>query len=446
MKEIRELMANRGLNTKERSKKDLLDRLRDHGYGAESSASANGRGAAHASARAGPSAPPTPSLPPTARPHPPGPAAQAGAREAASQSPAPRAGGASAGAKRPRATTPVKGAGAPPPGADAPAPAPAGAALSAAAAPGREVPCPWRTAIAEGTMEVVGKGLSGEVRRYRHGSTDVVMKEVTDTEIDALKRLGEHPHIVQILGDVAPDGSGPRRLVMEPAPYDLYKALYHLDLPVEDRVFYDLANGLEHVHMRHLAHCDLKSSNVLLAQGRAKLCDFGSAREVREGELQGAPTPSTNEWAAPEAFDHDAVQTTMRDIWSLGCVYLEMLCRLPPWECALIDRRAILEKDDPEDRQSWTAEQLRKGSLPYPGWFLERTPAVVQRCFSFDSAGRPSASTVQRELEQYFAEKPEARLAGNRAQMKDLRNAYNMSEKRQHEMLSLRAHYIFEKR
>jgi serine/threonine protein kinase len=66
--------------------------------------------------------------------------------------------------------------------------------------------------------------------------------------------------------------------------------------------------------------------------GCLKLADFGSAKAFHNRESKAAPGRTYNYtplWTAPEVLlgDYD----TKVDIWSLGCVIIEMTSAKPPW-------------------------------------------------------------------------------------------------------------------
>ncbi|KAH7573197.1 hypothetical protein ACOSQ2_006958 [Xanthoceras sorbifolium] len=98
--------------------------------------------------------------------------------------------------------------------------------------------------------------------------------------------------------------------------------------------------GLCHVHDCGYVHCDLKPDNILLVPGKrgggfvAKLGDFGLAKRGRQSKrhklLLSSYLRGTTMYLAPETVvDH--VQEFPSDVWSLGCVVLEMLTGKKPW-------------------------------------------------------------------------------------------------------------------
>ena len=83
------------------------------------------------------------------------------------------------------------------------------------------------------------------------------------------------------------------------------------------------ARGLQHIHSLKIVHLDLKASNIMLQDGKIKICDFGLASVLpAAAEMKGtwhwmAPETITNRWRS-EDF------TTGCDVWSFGVLMLGM--------------------------------------------------------------------------------------------------------------------------
>jgi len=94
------------------------------------------------------------------------------------------------------------------------------------------------------------------------------------------------------------------------------------------RIGRELLAGLRVVHERGLVHCDVKSGNVMLGPGPAKLIDFGIARSPREVRASDTSIGSL-QFMSPEQLHGEAL-TPSSDLFSLGVVLYEALTgRLP---------------------------------------------------------------------------------------------------------------------
>jgi serine/threonine protein kinase len=93
------------------------------------------------------------------------------------------------------------------------------------------------------------------------------------------------------------------------------------------RIFAQLVEGVGYLHANDIAHRDIKLENVVMgANGTAKLCDFGAAREGAEDltrSIQGTPA-----YMAPECHGGAPHRAAPADVWCVGRHALLSACPL----------------------------------------------------------------------------------------------------------------------
>jgi mitogen-activated protein kinase kinase kinase len=147
-------------------------------------------------------------------------------------------------------------------------------------------------------------------------------------EIDLLRDL-EHDNIVQYLGfqtdesyfciflEYVPGGSVAGLL----ASYGAFQE------PLVKSFVRQILKGLSYLHSKDIVHRDIKGANVLVDnKGGVKITDFGISKKVEEDIRQSSHRPSLQGsiyWMAPEVVKQTHY-TRKADIWSLGCMMVEM--------------------------------------------------------------------------------------------------------------------------
>lgn len=114
------------------------------------------------------------------------------------------------------------------------------------------------------------------------------------------------------------------------------------------RIAWHVAEGLAYAHKRGIVHSDLKPENVfVLAEGRAKILDFGIARAYRPRRkdfVEEAIRGWTPAYATPELMSGKE-PTPADDVYALGCVLYEMFTGRHPFDSAsgVAARKAALK-------------------------------------------------------------------------------------------------------
>ncbi|NWX42631.1 CDK2 kinase, partial [Steatornis caripensis] len=97
-------------------------------------------------------------------------------------------------------------------------------------------------------------------------------------------------------------------------------------LPLIKSYLFQLLQGLAFCHAHRVLHRDLKPQNLLInADGAIKLADFGLARAFGVPVRTYTHEVVTLWYRAPEILLGCKYYSTAVDIWSLGCIFAEMV-------------------------------------------------------------------------------------------------------------------------
>lgn len=84
-----------------------------------------------------------------------------------------------------------------------------------------------------------------------------------------------------------------------------------------------IINGFKGLHEHNVIHRDLKSANILLKGGIAKIADLGFAKQLQPGGVAFTQC-GTALTMAPEVHQGNPYDLKV-DIWSLGVVFYQMI-------------------------------------------------------------------------------------------------------------------------
>eukprot|EP00758_Cryptobia_borreli_P005969 Tbor_TRINITY_DN5029_c0_g1::TRINITY_DN5029_c0_g1_i1::g.14256::m.14256 len=90
--------------------------------------------------------------------------------------------------------------------------------------------------------------------------------------------------------------------------------------------------ALQHIRYHNIVHGDIKGANTLISvDGRLKLGDFGSSRRLNSPSELITGIAGTPYFMAPEVIREEG-HNCQADVWSLGCVILEMATKAAPYQ------------------------------------------------------------------------------------------------------------------
>jgi mitogen-activated protein kinase kinase kinase len=164
------------------------------------------------------------------------------------------------------------------------------------------------------------------------------MVEALKHEIGLLREL-KHPNIVQYLGSNTEETR--LNIFLEYVPGGSVASMLVNYGPLGESLIChfvrQILEGLTYLHSMNIIHRDIKGANILVDQkGGVKISDFGISKRVNASSLLNENTTQGKKaanrvslqgsvfWMAPEVVKQTAY-TRKADIWSLGCVIVEML-------------------------------------------------------------------------------------------------------------------------
>ncbi|CAF1190024.1 unnamed protein product [Didymodactylos carnosus] len=195
----------------------------------------------------------------------------------------------------------------------------------------------------------IGEGTYGEVYKVRHIQSNVyyAMKKIrlesedngipatALREISILKEL-QHRSIIRLCDVILTDERF--CLIFEYMAMDLRKYMSNLDSKYMERslirsYMHQLLDAIKYLHCHRIIHRDLKPQNLLVdAEGLIKIADFGLARPFCvpfKVYTHEASLIVTLWYRAPEVLLGTQRYGCSVDIWSLGCIFVEMFKHRP---------------------------------------------------------------------------------------------------------------------
>jgi len=145
----------------------------------------------------------------------------------------------------------------------------------------------------------------------------------------------DHPNLMK-LADLLPVPGPLFNDVYIAMPYmhaDLHKVI-HSKMALSDghaqAFIYQILRGLRHLHAAGIVHRDLKPANILVNKDcTLRIADFGLARGRAHEEEQLTDYVVTRWYRAPELMLLPSGYFEAVDLWSVGCIHVELVSRKP---------------------------------------------------------------------------------------------------------------------
>eukprot|EP00301_Raphidiophrys_heterophryoidea_P011573 c17714_g1_i1.p1 GENE.c17714_g1_i1~~c17714_g1_i1.p1 ORF type:complete len:572 (-),score=102.57 c17714_g1_i1:224-1897(-) len=233
---------------------------------------------------------------------------------------------------------------------------------------------------------------------------DKDMMRLARNEISMLERLPDHPNVVRFYGKTEERRGNATEVfvLLELCPGGhLVGALDQRQrVPVPENeiwaIFEQICAAVCHLHSQSppIVHRDLKIENVLLANGKYKLCDFGSCidrvlhptcrRDILEIEEE-IQRMTTLAYRSPEMVDLYQMHPidTKADVWALGCILFRLAFFDHPF-------------DDGANLKIINAAF----SIPSSSRYSSALHGVIRSCLVADPALRPTTSSLLQTVHQ----------------------------------------------
>ena len=159
----------------------------------------------------------------------------------------------------------------------------------------------------------------------------------TYRELKILRHL-RHDNIISILDVLKPDEEENFEdvyVVLDLMESDLHHIIHSVQPLSNEHIkyfLYQILCGLKYIHSANVLHRDLKPSNLLINQDcELKIGDFGMARGLSSSPEDHSTFMTeyvaTRWYRAPELMLSFSEYSFSIDMWSVGCIFAEMLAR-----------------------------------------------------------------------------------------------------------------------
>lgn len=207
------------------------------------------------------------------------------------------------------------------------------------------------------------------------------MIDALQHEMGLLKEL-HHENIVTYYGSSQEGGN--LNIFLEYVPGGSVSSMLNSYGPFEEPLIKNFTRqiliGLSYLHRKNIIHRDIKGANILIdIKGCVKITDFGISKKLsplNQQQNKRASLQGSVYWMAPEVVKQ-VVTTKKADIWSVGCVIIEMFTGKHPF---------------PDFSQMQAIFKIGTNTHPEsPSWASDEAKNFLLKAFELDYRQRPDS-------------------------------------------------------
>ena len=152
-------------------------------------------------------------------------------------------------------------------------------------------------------------------------------------ELFILKKVKGHPNVIDLVDFYIDREEHAIWLLMDYIPNDLGKFFFKNENNPEimnekffKKIAYQILSGVKHFHQKDIMHCDLKLENILYDEAKdiIKIADFGLSRQYDYDINNQYADVGTYPYKPSEIILGLRHYSPSFDIWSLGCIFVEI--------------------------------------------------------------------------------------------------------------------------
>jgi serine/threonine protein kinase len=182
------------------------------------------------------------------------------------------------------------------------------------------------------------------------------------------------------------------------------------------QIIFQVVCGVNYLHSLKYIHRDIKPDNILISsEGKIILTDFDLCRQESKGKDDPMTrTAVTLYYRAPELFFGDSYYGNKIDIWSIGCVFAELITGKPLFKAnnELGTLSNIIETIGCPSEENWpgvsqlpnylpfTGGEFKLGKMLEEGGLSKEGIDIVTKMLMLDPKKRPSCEELLKD--EYF--------------------------------------------